>query len=204
MPQLGTGLVSLDMLQHTSFPENCVPISGHFQAGIFHTTVYAKKVRSRATIPDHIIVELQNMNRSVQQDERSETIARAIWEGTKGIMGTDGSVQDPVATYSFVIPISQTDVKPNARGGGFFPPSAQQQDPADSQSLFPQHSLFPQQSRTTWTLVSKQLFLEIKSNVPKDSTSCNLLMDAGHSSHLGSPNNDCHEPLSKCLAQEAS
>jgi hypothetical protein len=50
------------------------------------------------------------MNRGVGQNELSETIAWAILEG-KAIMGTDGSVQDPVATYSFVISISRTDVK---------------------------------------------------------------------------------------------
>jgi hypothetical protein len=69
-----------------------------------------------------------NMNRGVWQDEMSETIARAIWEG-KAIMGTDGSVQDPVATYSFVISISRTDVKPNVRDGGFLPLTAQYLDP---------------------------------------------------------------------------
>jgi hypothetical protein len=41
-------------------------------------------------------------------------------------MGIDGSVQDPIATYSFVISISRTDVKPNVKGGGgFLPPTAQ-------------------------------------------------------------------------------
>jgi hypothetical protein len=53
------------------------------------------------------------------QNESSETVARAIWEG-KAIMGTDGSVQDPIATYLFVISISQTNVKP---------PTAQYLDP---------------------------------------------------------------------------
>jgi hypothetical protein len=40
-------------------------------------------------------------------------------------MGTDGSVWDPTATYSFVISISRTDVQTNVRGGGFLPPTAQ-------------------------------------------------------------------------------
>jgi hypothetical protein len=39
----------------------------------------------------------------------------------KAIMGTEGSAQDPVATYSFVISISRTDVKTNVKGGGFLP-----------------------------------------------------------------------------------
>jgi hypothetical protein len=69
----------------------------------------------------------------MRHDELSETsIVRAIWEG-KAIMGStaDGSVQDPVATsYSFVISISRTDVKPNVRGGGFLPLTAQYLDPS--------------------------------------------------------------------------
>jgi hypothetical protein len=70
-------------------------------------------VKPQATpIPEHII-ELRNMNHGgMRQNELSETIVQAIWEG-KAIMGTDGSVKDPVATYSFVISISQTDVKTN-------------------------------------------------------------------------------------------
>jgi hypothetical protein len=72
---------------------------------------------------------MKNTNRGVQQNELPETIARAIWEG-KAIMGTDGSVQDPVATYSFVISISRTYVKTSVKGGGgFLPPTAQYLDP---------------------------------------------------------------------------
>ena len=44
-------------------------------------------------------------------------------------MGTDGSVQDPMATYSFVISISQPDVTPEVKGGGFLPTTAQYLDP---------------------------------------------------------------------------
>jgi hypothetical protein len=44
-------------------------------------------------------------------------------------MGTDGSVQDPIATHSFVISISQPDVEPCVLGGGFLPPTAQYLDP---------------------------------------------------------------------------
>lgn len=69
------------------------------------------------------------MNRGVRQNELSETIARAIWKG-KAIVGTDGSVQDPVVTYSFVMSISRTDVKTSVKGGGFLPPTgAQYLDP---------------------------------------------------------------------------
>jgi hypothetical protein len=48
---------------------------------------------------------MKNMNQNVEQNEESETIARAIWEG-KTIM-------------------ARTDVKTNIRGGGFLPPIAQ-------------------------------------------------------------------------------
>jgi hypothetical protein len=83
----------------------------------------------RATILVHVS-EMKNMNRCIEQNEQSETIARAIvWEEGKAIMGTDGSVRDPTATYSFVISFSRTDVKTNVRGGGFLPPTAQYLDP---------------------------------------------------------------------------
>jgi hypothetical protein len=69
------------------------------------------------------------MNRGVRQNESSETIAQAIWEG-KAIMGTHGSVRDPVATnYLFVISISRTDIKTSVKGGGFLPPTVQYLDP---------------------------------------------------------------------------
>jgi hypothetical protein len=42
------------------------------------------------------------MNRGVLQSKLSENIAKAIWEG-KAVMGTDESVQDPIATYPLVI-----------------------------------------------------------------------------------------------------
>jgi hypothetical protein len=88
---------------------------GIFHSGIFHASTYAPMTKPRATIPEHVL-EMKNMNRRVMQNETCETIARALWEG-KAIMGTDGSVQDPIATYSFVISISQTDVKPWVKGG---------------------------------------------------------------------------------------
>jgi hypothetical protein len=65
---------------------------------------------------------MKNMNRrGEEQNEQSETIARAIWEEGKAIMGTDGSVQDPTATYLFVISISRTDMKTNVRGDWWIP-----------------------------------------------------------------------------------
>jgi hypothetical protein len=88
-----------------------------------------KRSRATAYYPSEHILEMKNMNRGVQQNELSEetTLARAIWEGM-AIMGTDGSVQDPVAIYSFVISISRTDVKTNVKGSGFLPLTAQYLD----------------------------------------------------------------------------
>jgi hypothetical protein len=68
------------------------------------------------------------MNRSVRQNELSETIAQPIWEG-KAIMGTAGSVKDPVATYSFVIHLPKNRRKTSVKGCGFLPPTAQYLDP---------------------------------------------------------------------------
>jgi hypothetical protein len=44
-------------------------------------------------------------------------------------MGTDGSVQGPSATYSFVISLSKNVVQMNVKGGGFLPPTAQYLEP---------------------------------------------------------------------------
>jgi hypothetical protein len=113
----------VQVLHHSTFPRGCVPISGQLQCAIFHADGYAKMTpMPRAIIPVHVS-EMKNMNRNVKRNEKPETIARAIWEG-KAIMGTDGSVRDPTANYSFVISISRTDVKTNVRGGGFIPPTA--------------------------------------------------------------------------------
>jgi hypothetical protein len=44
--------------------------------------------RSRATsIPEHVR-EMKTMNRGIEQNKQSETIARAIWEGKAIIRGT--------------------------------------------------------------------------------------------------------------------
>jgi hypothetical protein len=71
---------------------------------------------------------MRNMNRGVHQNMLSKNIAKAIWQG-QAIMGTDGSVWGSIATYSFVISISNTNITPNVKGGGFLPPTAQYLDP---------------------------------------------------------------------------
>jgi hypothetical protein len=81
----------------------------------------------RGIMPAHVS-EMKIMNRNVEHNVQLEEVANAIWEG-RAIMGTDGSVRDPTAIYSFVISISRTDVKTNGRGGGFLPPTAKYLDP---------------------------------------------------------------------------
>jgi hypothetical protein len=68
------------------------------------------------------------MNRGVLTNVPRESIAKAIWEGI-AIMGTDGSVRDQLATYSFVISLSQTNIATCAKGGGFLPITALYLDP---------------------------------------------------------------------------
>jgi hypothetical protein len=84
--------------------------------------------RPPVTIPEKVR-EMWNMNHCVIQNVNSATIAKAIWEGKALTMGTDGSVHDPtsIAIYSFVriLSISQVDIQPNVRGGGFLPPMAE-------------------------------------------------------------------------------
>jgi hypothetical protein len=125
--------ISTDLYAYSSTA--CFPLDAFQYLDIYNVRFfmlangYAKMQRSRATIPEHVR-EMKTMNQGVDQIEQSETsIARAIWEGKAILMGTDGSVQDPIASYSFVISISQTDVKTNVRGGGFLPPTAQYLDP---------------------------------------------------------------------------
>jgi hypothetical protein len=110
-------------LRHATFPLHCVPISGSFQSGIFTTSGYSKTSASPTTVSEPL-QEMRNMNRGVRQNVISEDIAAAIWQG-RAIMGTDGSVKGPIATYSFVISLSKKDVQTNVKGGGFLPPTAQ-------------------------------------------------------------------------------
>jgi hypothetical protein len=77
----------VQVLQHSTFPRGCVPISsGQLQRAIFHADGYAKMTMPRATMPAHIS-EMKNMNRNIERNVTLETIAKAIWEG-KAIMGT--------------------------------------------------------------------------------------------------------------------
>jgi hypothetical protein len=68
------------------------------------------------------------MNRGVLANVPKESIAKAIWEGT-AMVGTDGSIRNPLATYSFVISLSQIKVVTCAKGGGFLPATAKYLDP---------------------------------------------------------------------------
>jgi hypothetical protein len=44
-------------------------------------------------------------------------------------MGTDGSVTDDIATYSWVISITTLNITTDVKGGGFLPPTAQYLNP---------------------------------------------------------------------------
>jgi hypothetical protein len=60
------------------------------------------------------------------------------------MLGTDGSLQDPTATYSCVISIFRIDVKPNVKGEvDSFPPvtAPQDLDPYSKRLPKRQHSL---------------------------------------------------------------
>jgi hypothetical protein len=49
-------------------------------------------------------------------------IAQAIRDG-QAILGTDGSVTDDIATYSWVLSLTTTNVTADVKGGGFLPPN---------------------------------------------------------------------------------
>jgi hypothetical protein len=68
------------------------------------------------------------MNRGVHTTIPENVIAQAIWD-SQAIMGTDGSVKEDIATYSWVISITYFGVNADVKGGGFLPPTAQYLDP---------------------------------------------------------------------------
>jgi len=104
-----------------------VPISGTFEHGNFITHGFAETTRAPAGTNKQE-VEMVAMNRGVITHVPRAKVAKAIWEG-KAMMGSDGSVTGSLATYSFVISISQTSVAPDVEGGGFLPPTAKYMDP---------------------------------------------------------------------------
>jgi hypothetical protein len=64
------------------------------------------------------------MNCGVQCTSPKHVIAQSIWNGL-AILGTDRSVCDDMATYSWVLSTTNDDIQPDIKGGGFLPPSAE-------------------------------------------------------------------------------
>ena len=60
------------------------------------------------------------MNRGIITNTPLAIIAQAIWDG-HAIMGTDGSVTEDLATYSWIIFTTNYDINADVKGGGFFP-----------------------------------------------------------------------------------
>jgi hypothetical protein len=110
-----------------SFPLKSTPISGQFQSGLFITSGFSTVEQISKSFPT-INKQMRRMNRGVLTNVPKESITKAIWEG-QAIMGTDGSVRNPLATYSFVISLSQIEVATCAKGGGFLPTTAKYLDP---------------------------------------------------------------------------
>jgi hypothetical protein len=114
---------------HTSnsFPLGCVPVSGYFQSGYFIISGYSTFTRPLDAIPEQLS-EMRLMNRGVRTTLPMNVIAQAIWDG-QAIMGTDGSVKAEIATYSWVLSLTSTNVTTDVQGGGFLPPTAQYLQP---------------------------------------------------------------------------
>jgi hypothetical protein len=114
---------------HTSnsFPIGCVPVSGTFQSGSFIISGFSVFTHPVDTIPEQII-EMRLMNRGTHTTIPMNVIAQAIWNG-HDILGTDGSVTDDIATYSWVLSLTTTNVTADVKGGGFLPPTAQYMKP---------------------------------------------------------------------------
>jgi hypothetical protein len=63
------------------------------------------------------------MNRGVQTDIPRSIIAQAIWDGL-AILGTDGSVKNETASYSWILSTTTDNINPDVLGGGLLPPPA--------------------------------------------------------------------------------
>jgi hypothetical protein len=125
-------------------PLKSTPISGRFQSGLFITSGFSTMVQIPKSFPP-ISKQMRRMNRGVLTNVPKESIPKAIWEG-QAIMGTDGSMRDPFATYSFVISLSQIEVVTCAKGGGFLPACWLMLDQSPSQLLpqpYTQQPTFP-------------------------------------------------------------
>jgi hypothetical protein len=109
-----------------SFPLGCVPITIDHQSGYLITLGYATITTPTIAPPEHII-EMRLLNRGVTSNTPEAIVAQAIWDG-HAIMGTDGSVKDDIATYSWVISTTNDTIGADVKGGGFLPPTAQYMD----------------------------------------------------------------------------
>jgi hypothetical protein len=109
------------------FPFKSTPISGQFQSGLFITSGFSTVEQIPKSFPT-INKQMRRMNRGMLTNVLMESIAKAIWEGT-AIIGINGSVCDPIATYSFVISLSQIEVITCAKGGEFLPATTKYLDP---------------------------------------------------------------------------
>jgi hypothetical protein len=106
-----------------SFPYGCVPVSGTFQSGHFLINSYMKWTKAPAISSTIYTPDLQQMHHEILTSVPLATIAAALWEG-QAILGTDGSVIEQKATYSWIISTTLDAIVADAHGGGFLPPPA--------------------------------------------------------------------------------
>jgi hypothetical protein len=64
------------------------------------------------------------MNRGLYTTTPHATIMQSIWDGL-AIMGTNGSICQGIATYSWIISTTNDEVEQDVKGGGYLPPPAQ-------------------------------------------------------------------------------
>ena len=107
---------------HTaSFPRRCVPIS-HLSGRILHLLQLCNN-DSPPSHPPAQQTELQLMHQGVHTNIPHLIIAQAIWDGL-AILGTDGSVKNETATYSWILSTTTDTINPDVIGGGLLPPPA--------------------------------------------------------------------------------
>ena len=111
-----------------SFPIQCVPISGPFQAGMFITTGFTKFTQPQLTTST-LLPNQQLMHLGTHLHTSLSATAQAIWDG-QAILATDRSVKNNKAIYAWIISNNNDQITTNIQGSGILPSSAQYAKPA--------------------------------------------------------------------------
>ena len=105
-----------------SFPIGCIPVTGNFQAGQFIIDGSLSFTHSPISM-NPATNDRQLMLRGTQHTTPLHIATQSLWDG-QAILATDGSVKDDIATYAWVLSMTNDTIGPDIKGGGLLPPSA--------------------------------------------------------------------------------